>query len=30
MIPINITPKGTGDVFINPKGSGSLVCTRKF
>ena len=24
-IPINITPKGTGDVFINPPTSGSLI-----
>jgi len=24
-IPINITPKGTGDVFINPPSSGSLI-----
>ena len=24
-VPINITPKGTGDVFINPVSSGSLV-----
>ena len=24
-VPINITPKGTGDVFINPPSSGSLV-----
>ena len=24
-VPINITPKGTGDVFINPPTSGSLI-----
>jgi len=24
-VPINITPKGTGDVFINPPSTGSLV-----
>ena len=24
-IPINITPKGTGDVFINPPSTGSLI-----
>ena len=24
-VPINITPKGTGDIFINPVSSGSLV-----
>ena len=24
-VPINITPKGTGDVFINPPSSGSLI-----
>ena len=24
-IPINITPKGTGDIFINPPSSGALA-----